>query len=367
MRDVYQALVDGVPFEATSAGALARPELTDPHRGHPDAIAVVRTSGSTGTPKQTLLTRDGLAASAKATAQYLGGQGQWLLAVGTQYVAGLAVVSRSVQAGTVPVVISPSFGPAEFIAATTRLTHAFTAVSLVPTQLIRLLDHPEAIPALQSYAAILVGGAALPAGVCDVTAEHGLNLYRTYGMSETSGGCVYDGTPLPGVTVTTIPHDGVQRLRITGPMVAAGYFDDPELTAAHFVDGAFLTDDHGAVDATGTVAVHGRLDDVINTGGVKVSAATIQQVLQRLAPEAFVTGIPDPVWGQRVCAVVTGDTPQAALADAVREGLGAPAVPKTWLRVRALPMLPNGKPDRVTLTQWCSAQHSDMNSAPYGE
>lgn len=353
MRQVYQALVDGQPFEATANGALPRPELTDPHRGHPDAVAVVRTSGSTGTPKQTLLTREALAASAAATADYLGGQGQWLLAVGTQYVAGLAVVSRSVQAGTIPVAISPGFGPAEFIAATRRLNHAFTAVSLVPTQLIRLLEHPEALPALQSYAAILVGGAALPAAVREVAAAHGLNLHRTYGMSETSGGCVYDGTPLPGVTVSTVPHDGVARLRITGPMVAAGYFDDPGLTAAHFVDGGFLTDDHGFVDDAGTVAVHGRLDDVINTGGVKVSAATIQQVLQRFMPEAFVTGIPDPTWGQRVCAVVTGTTPEAQLAHAVRDALGAPAVPKTWVRVSALPMLPNGKPDRLTLTQWC--------------
>src|SRR5699024_6120759 len=86
---------------------IERPEITDPHRGHPDAIAVVRTSGSTGTPKQTLLTRAALQASATATADYLGGQGQWLLALGTQYVAGLAVVSRSVQAGTKPVVIDP--------------------------------------------------------------------------------------------------------------------------------------------------------------------------------------------------------------------------------------------------------------------
>src|SRR5690625_7817891 len=102
--DLYQALSTGTPCEVTAQGVIERPEITDPERGHPDAVAVVRTSGSTGTPKQTLLTASALAASAEATAQHIGGQGQWLLAVGTQYVAGLAVVSRSVQAGTKPVV-----------------------------------------------------------------------------------------------------------------------------------------------------------------------------------------------------------------------------------------------------------------------
>ncbi len=351
--DVYHALQTRVPFEATANGVIERPEITDPNRGHPDAVVVVRTSGSTGTPKQTLLTAAALAASAEATAQRIGGQGQWLLAVGTQYVAGLAVISRSVQAGTTPVTIDPGFTPAEFVAGTKQLDHDFTAVSMVPTQLLRLLDDDAAVAALQSYSAILVGGAAIPQRITDAAAHYDLALHRTYGMSETCGGCVYDGVPLPGVTVDTVKHHGVDRLRIAGPMVAAGYFDDPELTAAHFAHGAYLTDDYGTV-TNGIVEIHGRLDDVINTGGIKVSAAKIQQVLQRWVPEAFVTGVPDAEWGHRVCAVVTGDTSEELLADAVRSALGASAVPKTWLRLDRLPMLPNGKPDRITLTEWLS-------------
>lgn len=352
--DVYQALATGTPFEATADGIIERPEITDPERGHPDAVAVVRTSGSTGTPKQTLLTASALAASAEATAQHIGGQGQWLLAVGTQYVAGLAVVSRSVQAGTTPVVIDPGFRPEEFIAATNRLDHEFTAASLVPTQLIRLLDDDDAIAALQTYSAILVGGSAIPESITNAATRYGLHLYKTYGMSETCGGCVYNGTPLPGVTVDTVEHHGIDRIRISGPMVAAGYFNDPQLTAAHFSQGAFLTDDYGSV--SGTVRIEGRLDDVINTGGIKVSAAKIQQVLQRWMPHAFVTGLADSHWGQRVSAVITGDTDQQVLAEAVRSELGAPAVPKTWLRVEALPMLANGKPDRLTLTTWLAKE-----------
>lgn len=352
--DVYEALATGTPFEATSRGIIHRPEITDPQRGHRDAVAVVRTSGSTGTPKQTLLTTSALAASAEATAERIGGLGQWLLAVGPQYVAGLAVVSRSVQAGTKAVVIDPGFSPEEFIAGTHRLDHDFTAVSLVPTQLSRLLKQDEAIAALQSYSAILVGGSAIPQNITEAAQRYELNLYTTYGMSETCGGCVYNGTPLPGLTVDTVEHHGVDRIRLTGPMVAAGYFDDPQLTATHFDNGSYLTDDYGAVDDV--VRVHGRLDDVINTGGIKVSAAKIQQVLQRWVPEAFVTGIDDQHWGQRVCAVVTGTAEQYILADAVRKELGAPAVPKTWLRLRSLPMLENGKPDRQTLTSWLAKE-----------
>src|SRR5699024_890070 len=98
------------------------------------------------------------------------------------------------------------------------------------------------------------------------------------------------------------------------------YFDDPQLTAKHFQNGSYLTDDYGAVDDV--VRVHGRLDDVMNTGGIKVSAAKVQQVLQRWVPEAFVTGIDDGHWGQRVCAAVTGTAAQHILADAVRQELG---------------------------------------------
>lgn len=353
--DVYQALANGTPFEATADGIILRPDITDPKRGHPDAVAVVRTSGSTGSPKQTLLTASALAASAQATAEHIGGQGQWLLALGTQYVAGLAVVSRSVLAGTTPVVIDPGFSPEAFIEGTNQLNHDFTAVSMVPTQILRLLDHKEAIAALQSYSAILVGGAAINERITEAAEHYELNLYKTYGMSETCGGCIYDGTPLPGVTVDTVKHHGLDRLRITGPMVAAGYFDNPALTATHFDNGSFLTDDFGSV-TDGVVQVGGRLDDVINTGGIKVSATEVQRVLQRWVPQAFVTGLPDPFWGQRVSAVVTGDASQELLADAVRSALGAPAVPKTWLHVETLPMLDNGKPDRLTLTEWLAKE-----------
>jgi O-succinylbenzoic acid--CoA ligase len=373
-RRALAAALDGSgpPVEFTADGrALPRPEATDPSRGgSADVVAVVRTSGSTGAPKQTLLTRDALAASASATAARIGGEGQWLLAVGLQFVAGLAVLSRSLRAGTTPVPTAPGpFTARAFAGAVDRMERGtgFRAVSLVPTQLARLLASdagPDrlALDALRTFDAVLVGGARVPDAVRAAAADARINLHLTYGMSETCGGCVYDGVPLDGVTAEVVRGaDGnTPRLRLSGPMVAAGYLDDPDRTAAHFgADGEqrwYLTEDTGTVQgAPGhqRLTVTGRVDDVIITGGVKVSAAQVQAVLEALpgVRAAFVGGIPDDEWGQRVCAAVVPDGPwdEAAAGRLVREQLGPPAVPKAWRVLTELPLLTNGKTDRQAL------------------
>ncbi|NUL46048.1 AMP-binding protein [Cellulosimicrobium funkei] len=398
----------GPPVEFTEDGlALPRPEAADPAAGGAEGtVAVVRTSGSTGTPKQTLLTGDALAASAAATASRIGGEGQWLLAVGLHYVAGLAVLSRSIAAGTTPVPVAPGpFTPQSFVEAVDRMERGtgFRALSLVPTMLSRLLV-PDAgtgasgragagpagagfagaaLDALRTFDAILIGGARLPDRVREAASEAGLRIHLTYGMSETCGGCVYDGVPLDGMTADLVTdsvtdggvHPGVPRLRLAGPMVAAGYFNDAVRTAAHFGAGPspgagtdagpeggarwFLTEDTGTVDGPPgrqRLTVTGRVDDVINTGGVKVSAAQVQQVLEALpgVQAAFVGGVPDDEWGQRVCAAVARDQSrppfdQAAAREAIRARLGPAAVPKQWLVLESLPLLPNGKADRQDL------------------
>ncbi|MFC7401201.1 AMP-binding protein [Citricoccus sp. GCM10030269] len=392
----------GAPVEFTDDGQIVyRPEAADPARGGAKGtVAIVRTSGSTGTPKQTMLTREALTASARATAARIRGEGQWLLAVGLHYVAGLAVLSRSIAAGTTPVAMPPGpFTPRDFVQAVDRMERGtgFRAVSLVPTQLSRLLL-PEvesgnastgpntpafagaAVDALRTFDAILVGGAHVPERLREAAADAGLRLHLTYGMSETCGGCVYDGVPLDGVTAdvvtaeaatkTSEPDAGTPRIRLSGPMVAAGYFDDPERTAAHFGQGTdadpeerwFLTEDTGTVrphpehPRRQLLSVTGRVDDVINTGGVKISAARLQQVLEGLpgVTAAFAAGIPDDEWGQRVCAAVAlredGEPwDEAAAREAVRAQLGPAAVPKQWLVLDELPQLPHGKVDRQSL------------------
>ncbi|QCU77374.1 acyl-CoA synthetase [Citricoccus sp. SGAir0253] len=371
-RGALAAALDGSgpPVELTADGrVLPRPEALDPARGgSAGVVAVVRTSGSTGTPKQTLLTREALAASARATAARIGGEGQWLLAVGPQFVAGLAVLSRSIAASTAPVAVEPGpFTARAFAEATDRLERGtgFRAVSLVPTQLARLLapDAGPGLDALRTFDAVLVGGARVPDAVRAAAADAGIALHLTYGMSETCGGCVYDGVPLEGVVAALTPGD-VPRLRLSGPVVAAGYLDDPWRTAAHFGAGPgarwYLTEDTGTVagpPGDQRVTVTGRVDDVLITGGVKVSAARVQSVLEALpgVRAAFVGGIPDDEWGQRVGAAVAlgpgaaPDWDEAAARRAVREALGPAAVPKAWLTLEALPLLPNGKADRRAL------------------
>jgi O-succinylbenzoic acid--CoA ligase len=254
-----------------------------------EVAVVVPTSGSTGEPKGALLTATNLLSSAGATHRRLGGPGQWLLALPTTHVGGLMVLVRSCAAGTEPVQLVGPTTVEAFEAATARLTAARRYVSLVPTQLRRLV----ASPALLEYDAVLLGGAAAPADLLDRAREAGVRVVTTYGMSETSGGCVYDGVPLPGVTVDA----PAGRVRIAGPVVALGYRLRPDLTAKAFADG-FRTDDLGEVGPDGRLVVHGRADDVVVTGGVKVAPGAVEAVLARhpAVAEVAVAGAP----GRRV-------------------------------------------------------------------
>lgn len=316
--------------------------------------AVVRTSGSTGTPKRTVLPVESLAASSMATAEYLGAEGQWLLALPVHYVAGLAVLTRSLYAGTRPwaMDLDARFTPAGFTAAAAELTDRVRITSLVPTQLARLLDdpEPETVAALRRFDAILLGGGATSEPLRAAARTHGLRIIRTYGMSETCGGCVYDGEPLPGVRITSTEG----RIRLGGDVVAGGYLGNPGLTDAHFsVDGEgtrwFTTDDLGSY-RDGALHVYGRIDDVINTGAVKVSAGAVATAIESVpgVHSALVVGIPDPEWGSAVGALVTGQATMEAIRDAVRAALGRAAVPHRLLPVAEMPTLPGGKPDRQT-------------------
>ncbi|GAA3059786.1 MULTISPECIES: AMP-binding protein [Actinomycetes] len=363
-----------LPADDDAPRWVHRPDATDHGRDGEAPAVVVRTSGSTGTAKQTLLSAAALRASADATAAALGGHGHWLLTLQPSYVAGLAVLSRSLVAGTVPVpLLTGTTDPAAFAGAAEQLTAEPRFVSLVPTQLGRLLESgdPRTLSALRDFDAVLLGGGASPAPLLRRADQAGLHVVRTYGMSETCGGCVYDGHPLPGVTVDT---DDAGRVRLAGPMVALGYLDDPELTTEHFDveplmgHRRYLTDDLGELTpaetrgATPELSISGRADDVINTGGVKVSAERVRAVLLDYpgVRDAFVGAAPDPDWGQRVCAAVvlsavtrTDDT-LGDLREAVRETLGPAAVPKDLHVLAALPLLTSGKPDRRELLQMFS-------------
>ncbi|WP_197273517.1 AMP-binding protein [Arthrobacter sp. ZBG10] len=350
-------------------GALVVGHVETP--GCDDAVAVVRTSGSTGTPKATILTVESLAASSMATALALKGEGQWLLALPVQYVAGIQVLVRSLFAGTRPWVMDMSggFTPEAFTQAALELTDKIRFTSLVPTQLRRLLDHPspETLAVLRRFNAILLGGAPTPASLLAAATEAGVRVVTTYGSAETSGGCVYNGYPMEGVSMR-VAEDG--RILLGGDTITAGYLEAPDEETRTFFeeDGVrwYRTSDLGSIDGDGRLTVLGRADDVIITGGVKVSAALVQAELEKNdgVSAAFVAGVPSTEWGQAVAAYVafagaeggSGD-PAAGLAAEWHDALGHLA-PKTVLVAPDLLMLPNGKPDRLAMTAELSARHA---------
>lgn len=361
-------------------GALVVGHLETP--GCDDAVAVVRTSGSTGAPKATVLTVESLAASSMATALALQGEGQWLLALPVQYVAGIQVLVRSLFAGTRPWVMDMSggFTPGAFTAAAQELTDKIRFTSLVPTQLQRLLDapSPETLAVLRRFNAVLLGGAPAPASLLAAARDAGVRVITTYGSAESCGGCVYDGFPLEGVSVR-IEEDG--RILLGGDTIAAGYLEAPDEAGSTFFeeDGVrwYRTSDLGSIDDDGRLTVLGRADDVIITGGIKVSAAHVQEELEKsdAVAAAFVAGVPSAEWGQAVAAYVALATPYKGTAAPAEPpgtgGTGDHAVvleqewlrtlgilaPKTVLAASSLLMLPNGKPDRLAMAAELNALH----------
>ncbi|WP_380170940.1 o-succinylbenzoate--CoA ligase [Kineococcus sp. DHX-1] len=325
----------------------------------PTAV-VVATSGSTGTPKGALLPASALRASAAATAARLSpgpGAQQWVLALPAHHVAGLQVLLRSVRAGTGPVVLPAGpFTPEAFVAATAAATGAQLLTSLVPTQLVRLLDaspavDSEPVAALRRYAAVLVGSAATPAPLLARARAAGVRVVTTYGSSETCGGCVYDGRPLDGVRAE-VEHG---RLVLSGPVVARGYRGLPGHPAFPVVAGTrrFSTDDTAEV-RDGTVRILGRVDDLITTGGLKLAPGLVEEALSGTpgVAEVVVVGVPDTEWGQRVvaCVVPSGTPPTLAdVRERVAGALDRWAAPRQLLLLAELPLRGPGKPDRTRL------------------
>ncbi|ODT98422.1 MAG: AMP-dependent synthetase [Pseudonocardia sp. SCN 72-86] len=358
LAEALAAALDGTGPAVRPVAADA-PPAPDPTGELPEGAAVVvSTSGSTGEPKHVVLTAAALTASARATEDRLGGPGRWVLPLPAEHVAGVQVIVRALLAGAPPQVqdVRDGFRPAGFARTTARLQHgARRYTSVVPTQLLRILDHGSApLEALRGYAAVLVGGAALDPALRERALEAGVRVVTTYGMSETAGGCVYDGVPLDGVTVD-IDDDG--RILLGGPMVAAGYLGDAAATAESFAGGRFRTGDLGRLD-DGRLTVLGRADDVVVTGGEKVAPAAVERVLtaQPGVADACVVGVPDPEWGAVVAAavVLTGAS-RDTLADVVRSELGRAAVPRRWLAVDEIPLRGIGKPDRAEVRRLLSA------------
>ncbi len=316
----------------------------------PDIAVVLATSGSTGAPKGAELTASALLASARAALDRIGADParRWLCSLPAHHISGLGVLVRSLVAGSAPV-FADRLEP-DTVEAAVHGPDRVGYVSMVPTQLRRLL---EAGAPVDRFDTILLGGAAIPADLLTAAAAAGARVVTTYGMTETSGGCVYDGLPLDGVRVAT-GADG--RIRISGPVLFARYRLAPELTSAALDDGWFVTADLGGLGPDGRLVVRGRADDVINTGGEKVVAGEVERVLRESGQirDAVVVGVPDPEWGERVTAlVVPADAGRPPSLDQLREHVGRSlpryAAPRGLVLLPEIPLLSSGKPDRQLL------------------
>lgn len=354
LRGLEAALAGGPALLPVADGAPALP--TPPPADVPRRVAlVVETSGSTGTGKRVALSSEALLAGAAAADAALGGPGHWLLALPTHYIAGLNVLTRSITAGTTPVLVPPGhFDPAAFADAADRLVTDRSApnryTSLVPVQLARVLDDERATAALAGFDAVLVGGQATPEPLRERARSAGVRIVTTYGASETSGGCVYDGTPLGPVHATD--DDG--ELLLAGPVLAEGYLGDEERTSRAFteLDGQrwYRTGDVGAV-VDGRVRVTGRLDDVVISGGEKVPLGAVERIVRGLPGQdgAVVTRRTSGEWGEVPVVVTERPLDLDTVREAVGAVLGRAARPADVVVVDRLPMLATGKPDRRAL------------------
>jgi O-succinylbenzoic acid--CoA ligase len=322
-----------------------------------DGIAlVVTTSGTTGTPKGAMLTAAALIASATATHDRLGGPGCWLLALPPYHIAGVQVLVRSVLAGVGPVEldVSAGFDTNELPSAVAKLGSGRRYASLVAAQLAKALTDDAATSALADLDAVLIGGGPAPRPVLDGAAAAGIPVVRTYGMSETAGGCVYDGVPLDGVRVRIGPEG---RITIGGAPLAKEY-RNPPVPSPFDETGWFRTDDVGAIDDSGVLRVLGRADEAISTGGLTVLPQPVEAVLSAhpAVTDCAVFGVADDRLGQRVVAAVV-PTDSAAppnleqLRTHVTSALDATAAPRELYIVHALPRRGIGKVDRKTLVQ----------------
>lgn len=309
----------------------------------------VLTSGSRGEPKEVALSASAVKASAHSAATRLGGAGQWVLALPVRYVAGMQTVVRSLLASARPVVLSDH---GDLSSAVSALTHERRYLALVPTQLHRMLGSRRDTEALAALDAVLVGGAAAGRDLLDTAGAAGVRVVTTYGMTETCGGCVYDGVPLDGVEIALGDRG---RVKLAGPVLFDGYVGRPALTAEVLRDGWLHTPDSGRVDG-GRLVVLGRLDDVVVSGGVNVPLAVVERrLLSHPSLSAVaVVGVPDAEWGARVVAYVVveprADSPSPAeLRDFVGEVHPREWAPRDLAVVDALPVLASGKVDRQAL------------------
>ena len=338
---------------------------------------VLFTSGSTGTAKAVALSAEALTTSARATERSLSGPGDWHLSLPINHIAGFQVELRARLAGREPIrTTSATFTAGSFADEAQQLFAQSgerpSYTSLVPTQLHRILADDRATFAAAKFDAILLGGSAISPALLERADARGLHIVRTYGMSETAGGCVYNGAPFDGVEITITESSTID---LRGRVVADSYVeitaegricpvDNPGLTTDDDGTRTIHTSDLGRLDE-GVLTVLGRSDDIIVSGGTNVSPHALETGLlptwqHHGIAEVLVTWVPDEEWGKLLVALVRID---GQVPDTVAGSMGSPRefarslggldhglhgqlLPRLVFPVTEIPNRSIGKPDR---------------------
>ena len=309
-----------------STSESAAPFVAPPRT--PDDIAwLIGTSGTTGSPKLAMLSDANLLAAVDATlpARPVGEDDVLLTPFPLCHVAGYNVFVLHRRAR--PIVLQRSFDPVGL----TRLVreHSVTMLSLAPTMIAMLLEHPEIDDRdLASVRALGYGASPIPGPILRrVVDRWGWDCSQGFGMTELGGNALFlgpdehrdaaagdarllsaAGTPAPGVEVRLGTDD---ELLVRGPQVMRGYWNDADATAAAIVDGWLHTGDVARIDDDGVVSIVDRKKDVIVSGGENVASREVEEVLHAhpAVGDVAVIGVPDPRWGERVCAVIVAREP----------------------------------------------------------
>lgn len=336
------ALEDGPALMVTDPEINGqKPNWSAPQQVAPDVAAVVRSSGSTGIPKDISISASALLASARATERRIG-SGQWLLALPTNFIAGLQVLTRSIVGDTQPVLLNTQvpFTAEGFVRGASLMEEGIRFTSLVPAQLHKLeqaIDDPMVYSALRKFEAILVGGQRPNWSTIANLRGMGINLITTYGMTESSGGCVYDGVALEGVEFRVV----ADQVQLRGKVMAEGISD------------WFETNDLGVI-TDGKLEVLGRSDRVVISGGKKVSLERVEELVSAMPgiSEVVAVSVVDSTWGERVAIGFEGSPEVTELISTqLLQTIGTHAKPIAIRQFLELPRLQSGKPDLQTITE----------------
>lgn len=302
-----------------------------------DIALVVETSGSTGEPKSVAISTAALIASTNAAHKYLGATpgDTWSLLLPTSHIAGLNVIARATALGTKVIDNRnvSSYIDADFI-------------SIVPTQLHRAVNgDAKLLEHLTAAEAVLVGGGAISDALRKSATDKHVKVVSTYGMTEMCGGCVYNQKPLDGVEVKV---NSAGEVKLRGPMMASNYLNDQAGWNSLTSDGWFQTSDLGEF-IDGKLKIHGRSDDVIKSGGEKISLTEIEDRFQKFFPgiDVVAFGVPDAEWGEKLCL---GVTTNLSLTEVQAKFTGINS-PKEIFVLEQIPRSSLGKVDRKALTK----------------